>query len=327
MRGNGIIEQPEEQAAWRLFCCNWMMLGLMVVALVLGLALGGFAINPTSAIKPVAIIGAYAAYVYYSYNWQKNPDPRVVFILGSTAQILLIPVLMTPLTYVAASVNLPMQDAALDMLDRVLGLDWMAWFNFFYERHALLVATVLAYSMIGWPLFGIPIVLGWTRRYRRLQEFTLAFGIALIVTTIISAFVPAMGTYDFLKYMPDPAVFTPGAYLEQLRDLPMVRDGSLRELSYGQLTGIVTFPSFHAAAAALYLWALWPVRWLGPAAATVNVAMLLATPIGGGHYFIDVFAGLVIAAAAVAAARRIASRATATEGIVAMQQGLGQTAA
>ena len=56
------------------------------------------------------------------------------------------------------------------------------------------------------------------------------------------------------------------AYLEQLHDLPLVRDGSLRVLDFDKLTGIVTFPSFHAAAAVLYLWAFWPVRWIGPLA-------------------------------------------------------------
>ena len=77
--------------------------------------------------------------------------------------------------------------------------------------------------MIGWPVFGIPVVLGWTGRYRRLQQFTLAFAIALVVTIIVSIFTPAMGTYDFLKFMPDPNVYIPGAYLEQLRDLPIAR--------------------------------------------------------------------------------------------------------
>ena len=38
---------------------------------------------------------------------------------------------MTPLTYVAASADLPMQDVALNAFDRALGLDWMAYFNFF----------------------------------------------------------------------------------------------------------------------------------------------------------------------------------------------------
>ncbi|HZL40958.1 MAG TPA: phosphatase PAP2 family protein [Pseudolabrys sp.] len=296
----------EESAGWRLFGANWMMLSIMTVMLAAGMALTGFSIAPASALKPVVIISAYAGYTFYKQSYARNGDPRVAFILGSTGQLLLIPVLMTPLTYIAAAANLPMQDVALNALDRALGLDWMAYFNFVYDRHALMFATVLAYSMIGWPVFGVPIALGWTGRYRRMQQFTLAFGIALVATTVISTLVPAMGTYELFNYTPDPKIFTPGAYLEQLRDLPMVRNGALRVIDFGALTGIVTFPSFHAAAAVLYLWAFWPLRWLGPIALIVNVAMLLATPICGGHYFADVFAGIAIAVLAIIAARWIA---------------------
>ena len=71
------------------------------------------------------------------------------------------------------------------------------------------------------------------------------------------------------------------------------------------LAGIVTFPSFHAASAALYAWALWPSRLLRPIVVLANGAMLAATPIVGGHYFIDVIAGVAIAALAIVAARRV----------------------
>jgi PAP2 superfamily len=304
------MSQSEELGGWRLFRCNWMMLIIMTVMLAAGMALTGFSIAPASALKPIVIISAYVGYTIYKHRYAQNSDSRVTFILGSTGQLLLIPVLMTPLTYIAASANLPMQDVALNAIDRALGLDWMAYFNFVYDRHALMFATVLAYSMIGWPVFGVPIALGWTRRYRRMREFTLAFGIALVATTVISTLVPAMGTYALFNYTPDPKIFTPGAYLEQLRDLPLVRDGSLRIIDFDTLTGIITFPSFHSAAAALYLWAFWPVRWIGPIALLVNVAMLLATPICGGHYFADVFAGIAIAVAAIMAARWIADRLT-----------------
>jgi hypothetical protein len=304
------MSQTEELATWRLFQCNWIMLGLMAVALIAGMALTGFSIVLASALKPFVIISAYVGYTLYKYRRPQTSDPRVTFILGSTGQLLLIPVLMTPLTYIAASANLPMQDVALNALDRAFGLDWMAYFNFVYQRHALMFATVLAYSMIGWPVFGVPIALCWTGRYRRMQEFTLAFGIALVATTVIATLVPAMGTYELFNYTPDPKIFTPGAYLEQLRDLPLVRDGSLRIIDFDTLTGIITFPSFHSAAAVLYLWAFWPVRWLGPIALMFNIAMLLATPICGGHYFADVFAGIAIAVVAIMAARWIADRLT-----------------
>jgi len=299
------LSQTEEIAAWRLFCCNWVVVGLMAVALVAGMALTGFSIVLASAVKPFAIVAAYVGYTVYKYRSPKKSDPRVTFILGATGQILIIPVLMTPLTYIAAAADLPMQDVALNALDRALGLDWMAYFNFVYDRYALLYATVVAYAMIGWPVFGVPLALGWTGRYRRMQEFTLAFAIALVTTTVISTLVPAMGTFDLFNYMPDPNIITLSAYLDQLHDLPLVRDGSLRIIDFDKLTGIVTFPSFHAAAAVLYLWAFWPVRWIGPIALVANIAMLLATPICGGHYFIDVFAGIAIAMAAIVTARWI----------------------
>jgi hypothetical protein len=302
------LNQTEEAAARRLYRCNWVMLGLMAVSLAIGTVIVGFSIAPVSALTPLAIVTAYLGYALYRYYRPGTSDPKITFILGATGQILIIPVLMTPLTYIAAAANLPMQDAALNAFDRALGLDWMAYFNFVYHRHALLFATVLAYSMIGWPVFGVPIALGWTGRYRRMQEFTLAFGIALVATTIISTLLPAMGTYALLNFTPDPNIFTPGAYLEQLRDLPLVRDGLLRTIDFNALAGIITFPSFHATAAALYLWAFWPVRWIGPIAMMLNIAMLLATPICGGHYFVDVFAGIAVAALAVMAARWIGNR-------------------
>ena len=299
------VGRPEELPAWRLFCWNWLMFGPMTATLLLSMAIGGFSLVLASVLKPVLVVGAYLGYAHYKSHWSRERDPRVVFILGSTGQILLVGVLMTPMTYIAAATNLPMQDFTLNTIDHSLGLDWRGYFDFVYSHHALLVASVFAYSMIGWPVFAVPVVLGWTGRYRRLQQFTLAFAIALVVTTIISIFTPAMGTYDFLRFMPDPNVYIPGSYLEQLRDLPLVRAGALRHIDFDELAGIVTFPSFHAAAAVLYLWAFWPIRWFRPIAIVANCAMLLATPIGGGHYFVDVFAGIAIAALSIMAAKCI----------------------
>ena len=54
---------------------------------------------------------------------------------------------------------------------------------------------------------------------------------------------------------------------------------------------------------------LWPVpvlRWFG---AVVNGLMIFATPVDGGHYFIDVLAGVIIALLCLLAARRIAQAA------------------
>jgi hypothetical protein len=72
--------------------------------------------------------------------------------------------------------------------------------------------------------------------------------------------------------------------------------------------GVLTFPSFHAVSAVLYAWAFWPIRWLRPLALLCNGAMMAATPVGWGHYLVDLLAGIVVAAAAIYAARLIVRR-------------------
>ena len=79
----------------------------------------------------------------------------------------------------------------------------------------------------------------------------------------------------------------------------------LRDLDLLNLAGIVTFPSFHACSAVLYAWAFWPVWWMRPIALLANVAMLASTPVDGGHYFIDLLAGIAVAIFAIFAARAV----------------------
>ncbi|MBA2400684.1 MAG: phosphatase PAP2 family protein, partial [Bradyrhizobium sp.] len=58
---------------------------------------------------------------------------------------------------------------------------------------------------------------------------------------------------------------------------------------------VVSFPSFHAASGILYMWALWPVRYVGGVAVALNLLMIASTPVIGAHYMIDVFGGVALA--------------------------------
>jgi membrane-associated phospholipid phosphatase len=139
-----------------------------------------------------------------------------------------------------------------------------------------------------------------------------------MVTVLISVFLPAAGTYSFLNLSPaDYPHLHPVDDFDHMRHLPLLRDGKLRVLEIGQLTGIVTFPSFHAAAAILYLWALWANSWMRVIALICNALLLLSTPIDGGHYFIDVIAGVSLAILSILVVRRLCC---------ALQRGLRQTA-
>ena len=298
---------PEDvDTAWRFLLFNWIAVGIMGAVLAFSLVVTDFSIELSGLAIAVGYVGAYAGFAHANACSPSRRDPQVMFVLGGTAQIVLITAIMAPLTYVAASTNLPMQDANLLAIDRAFGLDWAAYVGFADDRPALATWLNCGYNMIRWPIFAIPVVLAATGRYQRIEEFTFAFGAALAVTTIVSALVPAIGVYQQIGL--DPATLKhidPRPYLDQLRDLPPTRAGELRHLALLGLGGIVTFPSFHAASAVLYCWALWPIRWLRPLVVLVNGAMLAATPLNGGHYFVDVIAGVIIAVLAIVAARSI----------------------
>jgi hypothetical protein len=74
-----------------------------------------------------------------------------------------------------------------------------------------------------------------------------------------------------------------------------LRDGTFRSLLGEGAEGIITFPSLHAAAGLLFIFALWPVRYLSWIIAALNTVMIASTPIDGGHYFSDAIAGMMIA--------------------------------
>lgn len=240
----------EVEAAWRFLKLNWMLGAAITAVLAFSLLVTDFSLALPGVAVAIGYVGVYGGFAHANAASPKRRDPQVMFVLGGLAQTGLIAAVMTPLTYVAAATNLPLQDAN--------------------------------------------------------AEFTFAFGLALIATTLIAALVPAIGVYQEIGL--DPASLPnleAGAYLEQLRDLPPTRDGTLRHLDLLGLAGIVTFPSFHAASAVLYSWALWGARWIRPIVVVANGALLLATPIVGGHYFIDIFAGIAIAVVAIAASRRV----------------------
>jgi membrane-associated phospholipid phosphatase len=276
----------DARTAWQLFHLNWLPIAAMGSLLALGLPITGLSLEPVAYGVTLSIAALLLA-VAYGHRMVKgeHADPKLVFSLGTIGQVILTCAIVGPLSYVAGKLNWPLQDQALLAIDRALGLaDGLA----------------RSYGLIKWPLLGIPVVLALTARYVRLQLFMLAMSLALAVTIAISAVVPAIGTYYGLQL---PAAHFPeintAIYAGQLRDILALRDGSLHELRLFFLSGIVSFPSFHAASAVLYMWALWPVRGVGGFAAALNLLMIAATPVIGAHYLVDVAGGIAVAVASI----------------------------
>lgn len=77
-----------------------------------------------------------------------------------------------------------------------------------------------------------------------------------------------------------------------------------RHPSFGQLS-LVGFPSFHVISALLSIWLIWPLRSWRWFILPINIIMIAATPVVGGHCLTDVIAGAAVAFVGVALVNRI----------------------
>lgn len=295
---NPTVEEDTE-VSLRLFQLNWMLIAVILTVFELGLLLTDFRVRLGGYFVFIGIAGLYG-YIGHRHVRAGSRNPRIFATLFTLPQIVLLLLLVMSVGYIAAAANLPMQETSLLALDRMLGLDFRAYVGFVNDRPGVLRAFVLTYDSIYWQLLALVIFLPLLGYHRRAAEFALAFGITLIATMIISVLVPATGAYAVAGLVQaDHPNIEPIIYYTTVRELPLVRDGTTRVLDAFGLGPILTFPSFHAISAVLYAWSMWPVRWLRVFGVLWNGVMLAATPIGGGHFFVDVAAGILIALAAI----------------------------
>jgi membrane-associated phospholipid phosphatase len=216
-------------------------------------------------------------------------------------------IVATDLSFIVATLDLPLQDRNLAYLDRMLGLDWQDYLAYVYTHPSLIPYLDYGYNcLITWPVYVVPIALSLAHQHLRLQQFVFASILTVVLIVLVSAVVPAMGTYYEYGITPDLSKLNPSGYVAQIYLLPLVRDGSLRLLNSTSIRGIIAFPSLHAAIPVLSAWALWTFRWIRPLVVICCADILFATPLFGGHYFIDVFAGILVAVASICAALQVA---------------------
>jgi hypothetical protein len=214
------------------------------------------------------------------------------------------------LSYVAMLQSSGFTDPLLDRWDSALGFHWPAiraellrheWLSFVMEK---------AYLACFWMPFAVFALLYRADQIDRLYRYLRAHGMALAVTIVVFFFFPARAAFAF--YLA-PGTPLPGNAKHYGAVIQGLRDGSFTTIDLAHLGGIITFPSFHAAMAILFVWAVWPARRFRLPMVAVNLLMWLAAVPLGGHYVVDLLGGSVIAVAALAVAAK-AGRASATSG-------------
>jgi membrane-associated phospholipid phosphatase len=193
---------------------------------------------------------------------------------------------------ILASTAMPMADSLLHDTDLAL---------FGIDRARLIADLALSQNALrfwGWiynslsvtPIAAMGILILTDRARLAWALLTTLMATALVSITFV-AILPAYGTppfpYDFVDVFDG------------------VRDGRLRTLNGSVVTGLITFPSMHAADAIILTYVFGQMGRWGVPFVVLNVLMFVSALLVGGHYIIDLLAGGWIGAIILLVALRV----------------------
>jgi hypothetical protein len=298
----GAAPPTKDETILTLAC--WGMIAATGVVLAVGAGQTGFMLDWRSAGRGLVGCLALGSLVWF-YRFRRAEE-RIAVSLSCVIQLIVFTSVAAPLSYLAASTGKPWWDQTLYTWDQALGLDWQAYLAFVNERPWLGTSFTLAYQSIIPQTVIAAVALGLTGRTRECRAFVAAFMISGLVSIAISGAMPAMAMFVHLGLHPqDYPNLDPAAAFVHVSHLTALRDGTMRMISLDGIEGLITFPSYHAALGIIFARAFWAVPYLRWPGLAINALMVAGTPIDGGHYFVDVLAGILIAVLSLAAVRAL----------------------
>ena len=266
----------------------------LVVLIIDGgwIVLGGWTVPPSSV---ATTGGAFAAFLTPLCFDRYRDDVRISGTLRVGALLILFTGATAILSYLVVSTNANLVDARLAAWDRSIGFDWLTVLQWMQAHPSIHASLGVAYGS-GLPQMAFVVVfLGFTARSAQLNEFMCLYFAAVLVVVALSWPFPAAGPW---------AHYSLSAMLDasSMSHFHLLRDGSLRTLDLKEMQGLISIPSLHTALAMILVYAMRGTR-LFSGFVLLNGLMILATPIEGGHYLVDVLAGAVLALTLIAFSR------------------------
>src|SRR5438477_1410910 len=207
-----------------------------------------------------------------------------------------------PMQYGMLALGRPFVDVWLDGADRWLGIDvarltaWTAQFPW------LVWALNVTYNSLAPQLLVPLVVLPRAGDRKALWEYLWHLHVSLIGALMCLALWPTVYVFTYRHF--DPLV-APAMVEHCMRQLWALHAGRFHVLTLQDMQGLISFPSFHTAAACAVTWALRRQgRWLWMPFALMNVGLVRATILLGLHYATDLLGTAALLCASLAMYRR-----------------------
>lgn len=226
----------------------------------------------------------------------KVKNERLRTAAGGLAFLLLAWPLLRLFNHLTMTTAMPMQDVLLAQWDAALGLDWVGYMQFLDKHLRLLVLMSFCYTSLTTvccAVFGVLVAAGELKQAR---DFLILFFWSALLISTAGLFFPAEGA--MVHYAPGAAVLKvipldAGTWF--VASLHEVREHPAHLYKLAALPGLTAFPSFHTAMGIFILYCARRRAFLFLCAVPFTSLMIASTPVFGGHYFVDVLAGVGVA--------------------------------
>lgn len=298
MRNEAQARQSSNAASWLTLAVLALCLGALELTAPVPITLRGL-VPLAAACGTLAVVGYYYRAV--------RPVAEFAEMCVALAQVLLFSAVGIALSYLVARWDYPLWDATLASWDRSLGFDWMSAMHLVDGSAVATAVLAFAYASLIPQIIVVVCALGFQRRIDQLRIVILAAMLSGSISILVSGFMPAVSYAALLNVHPgDFQRVFPWAGLIQIPDFEALRAGTMAHLDFAAMQGIITFPSYHAGLSVVTLcgFVVNRIKWLRIVGAILAMLTIVATPIDGGHYLVDVIAGIAIGLACLAFARQ-----------------------
>jgi membrane-associated phospholipid phosphatase len=267
---------------------EWAIILAVAVSDAILLAATSFRLEASPELRILA--GSIVLAVVFVYcRWRGAP--RLAHLARTMLTLALFTNAAAILSYILTGLlPLPRWDEALATADHALGLNWLDMYQWFTRHPAIEAGAQTVYRSLGPEMLILLFALELLGHHNQARAFLRWFMISAIATIGIGILLPAAGAVVYYHLPVAPTTI----YVSQMADL---RNGTLHTFNpFDSSEGLVVFPSFHAALAVLCIFAARPLRILKIPVLALNLLIILSSPFEGAHYFIDIIAGIILAA-------------------------------
>ncbi|MCZ7463721.1 phosphatase PAP2 family protein [Rhizobium rhizogenes] len=291
----------------RLFAAERFVLGFIAILFVIdAILIAAKGIGVDYAGYLVCVLAGAGVFILGQIYRRSGRDFRIAAALTSAGLFILFTLAASIFNYMFLPVTFPAIDHVLFTVDAAFGYSW-AGIVLWSATHPW-IGTILffVYATSLPQLLAIVVTLGFTGRERALHHFLVTGVFGAFACIVFWIFFPTFGPSAYVQLPQWVSQAIPLAvdngYGQELNRL--AAEG-VSYLSPKNVLGLIGFPSFHIFMAAMSVWFV-PRHWLAMAVILpLNLLMLPAVLVQGGHHLADVFGGLIAFVIVCAASARL----------------------